>query len=83
LQDDATGTGQSAGIDHHIAGNQQTSAAFGPGFIELDDGVRGQLARSGELLFHGGLGNAVGKAGAVGQLESGKEKFVHGGHVSG
>src|SRR3990167_9398095 len=69
LQCYAAGAGHGAAVDHHIAGQQQAGTALGPGPVEAQQLIGGALVGSGQVLLHGSLGNAVGKGGAVGQLQ--------------
>ena len=72
FEHDPARTCHRAAVDHHVAGDHQADFTFGPRAIETDQLVGGGVVCIRKVLFHGGLGQAIGDQGAVGQGQRGE-----------
>ncbi|MNX31723.1 hypothetical protein D3C86_619160 [compost metagenome] len=69
LQHHAAGAGHGAAVDHHVAGQQQTGPALGPGLVQAKQRVVGRLIEIGQVFLHRGFGDAIADGLAVGQIQ--------------
>jgi hypothetical protein len=59
VEHDTGGGGQRLGVDHHIAGDQQTGTAGGPAPVQGEYPLVGKLAVTGHVLLHGRFGDPI------------------------
>ena len=76
FQHNARWPGQGMPIHHHVAGDDQTGPALGPGSIEPNQGRSGRMLGVRQVFLHGGLGQAIGNDAAVGQVQ-GLKQIAH------
>ncbi|MBR7213696.1 hypothetical protein E1K68_13085 [Pseudomonas sp. B2021] len=69
FQRDTARAGHGAAVDHHVTGQQQAGLTVGPGLVQLLECLGRRLMQVRHVLFHRGLGDAVGNDLAVGQLQ--------------